>query len=257
MKYTLLGLVQSVLRSIKGEAVNDITDTQEAMDVADIVKECYFTIVSRMDLPETKNFYELDATGSILTPVLMSMPDTAYSMEWLEYNCATLDNPDPDWRQLEYMQPLEFLKYTDTFDITDANVTQMLLPFSGTTIRLKYRKDRAPTCYTSSNDDEIYFDSFDSTVESTLQKSKTRAFGVYNIPWTVDNTFIPNLDAHQFQLLLKEAKAMAWQELKSIENGAAVKSARQLMISAKGKRDRVNQKSLGYYYDYYPNYGRK
>lgn len=257
MKYTLLELTQSVLRSIKGEAVNSLSDTQESLDVADIIKECYFTIVSGTDLPETKDFFELDATGGATTPILMAMPEEAYSMEWLEYNCIDDGETESNWKQLTYLQPLDFLKRTDALDTSETNVDSVTLPFNGINVVVKYRNDKAPDYFTSGDDNQIIFDSYIVAIEANLQKSKTRAYGICNITWEVNDEFTPNLDAHQFQLLLKEAKAMAWQELKMTDNVAAVRSARRLQISARAKNDRVNQKKLGYYYDLYPNYGRK
>lgn len=257
MKYTLLELTQSVLRSIKGEAVNSISDTQESLDVADIVKECYYTIISGMDLPETKTLFELNASGDNNKPTLMTVPDDVYSLEWLEYDNQTLDDTEPNYVAVNFFPLDKFLEYTNQLDSSETYVDSMTLTINGDSITFKYRNDKAPEIAATIDDNQIIFDSYDSEVDTTLQKTKSRAYGIRLTDWETDDNFTPNLDAHQFQLLLKEAKAMAWQELKSVENVAAQRSARQLKISAKAKRDRVNQKHMGYYHDWYPNYGRK
>jgi hypothetical protein len=257
MKYTLLELTQSVLRSIKGEAVNSISDTQESLDVADIVKECYYTIISRMDLPEAKTLFELNASGDNTKPTLMTVPDDVYSVEWIEYDNQTLDDTEPNYMGITFVPLKDIFELTNYLDTTETYVAEMTLTINGDAIPFKYRSDKAPEYAATIDDNQIIFDSYDSEVDTTLQKSKSRAYGIRLTDWEVDDDFTPNLDAHQFQLLLKEAKAMAWQELKSVDNVAAQRSARQLMISAKGKRDRFNQKNMGYYHDWYPNYGRK
>lgn len=257
MKYTLLELTQSVLRSIKGEAVNSISDTQESSDVADIIKECYYTIVSSLDLPETKTVFELLASGDNAKPTLMSMPDAGYSVEWVKYDVQTLDDTEPNYRDIKFIPLEDFLDYTNQFNTTEDNVSSMTITVDGNTLSVKYRSDTAPTYCCSLNDSTILFDSYDSEVDTTLQKTKSQAYGIYLTDWDNDDAFVPNLDAHQFALLLKEAKAMAWQELKSVENVAAQRSARRLMVTAQNKRDRVNNKHMGYYYTQYPNYGRK
>lgn len=257
MKYNLLQLTQSVLRSIKGEAVNSISDTQESADVADIIKECYYTIVSRMDLPETKTLIELEASGDNTQPVLMYMPDNVYTIEWLKYDIQSIADPEPNWREIDYLPLKNFVEYVNNLNTDEATVGEMTLTLNADNITFKYKNDTGPKYYTTIDDERIIFDAYDSSTDTWLQKTKTQAYGIRITDWESSDTFTPNLDAHQFQLLLKEAKAMAWQEMKSIDNVAAQRSARQLMISAKNKRNRVNQKNMGYYHDQYPNYGRK
>ena len=41
MKMTLLEMTQKVLGSIKGDQVDDVSETEESSLVADIIQECY------------------------------------------------------------------------------------------------------------------------------------------------------------------------------------------------------------------------
>lgn len=257
MKYNLLALTQTILRSIKGEAVDDISDTQESLDVVDIIKECYYQIVAGLDLPETKNLFELTASGDPAIPTKMSLPDKAYSLEWVHYESSTADDTEENWVPIQPLTLQDFLAITNPLNTAEDSVASQVITQDNQTFTFKYRSDTAPRYYTTLDDSTIIFDSYDAGVDTTLQSTKTQAYGIYLTDWETTNTFIPKLDAHQFSLLIKEAKAMAWQELKSIDNNAATKSARRLHISSQAKKNRVNQKGLGYYYDQYPNYSRK
>jgi hypothetical protein len=120
-----------------------------------------------------------------------------------------------------------------------------------------YRDDQAPTYYTTFDDETVIFDSYDSDVDTTLQKTKTVAYGLKSTTWTDSNSFTLPLDPQQFTILLKDAKAMAWEELRQTPNAAAAQQSRKARISAEKKKDRMNYNNKGYYYTKYPNYGRK
>lgn len=257
MKYTLLELTQAVLRSIKGEQVNDIADTDESNDVVSIIKECFYTLISSQDFPEVKNLFELNASGNVAKPVLMTIPDDVYTMEWLKYNAVRDGDTDPVWNDISFLQLKDFLDHTGMFNTEETEVLEMSHVVGSDTLQFKYRNDRAPSFFTTLDDESLIFDSYDSEVETTLSKAKTQAYGIRIADFNEDNDYVLPLDNHQFQILLKEAKAMAWQEMKSIDNRQAKLDARKLRISAEGRKSKANQKNMGYWYDQYPNYGRK
>ena len=58
MKYTLLEMTQDILSNMSSDEVNSISDTPESLQVATIIKQKYYDIVSRGDLPE-HNLYRL------------------------------------------------------------------------------------------------------------------------------------------------------------------------------------------------------
>lgn len=256
MKQTLLEMTQAVLRSIKGEQVNSISDTQESQDVADIIKECYGTLIAQQDFPEAKTIFELNASGDNLKPVLMTIPDDVYGIEWLKYNIIEDGYTDPVWRTLTHLPLKDFIDYTQQFNIDETEVASMALTINSDSVDFKYYNDRAPRYFTSIDDEKVIFDSYDSVVDTTLQKTKTMGYGL-RITWTVSDSFIPELDAQQFPILLKDAKVVAWQELKSVDNVLAARQSRDLRISAEGKKNRSNYNNNGYYNTLYPNYGRK
>ena len=258
MQLTLLELIQRVLSSVKGEEVDNYDDTAESLVVRDIIKECYYTLISGKDFPELKTLFELNASGDSTKPTLMTLPTDVVGLEWVKYNKIADGDTDPRYEYVQYLPLQDFLDRIDGFDLDEDNVLSLTVTTgSSDSIDFKYMNDHAPSYYTSFNDTTLIFDSYDSDVDTTLQKTKTKCYGLKSSTWTNSNSFTLPLDAQQFDILLKEAKAMAWSELRQVDNVPARQEARRGRILAEKKKDRVNYNNKLDYYTRYPNYGRK
>lgn len=258
MKYTLLELIQRVLSSIKGEEVNNYDDTAESLVVRDIVKECYYNLLSQQDFPEHNTLFELNASGDNTKPTVMFIPDNVISLEWVKYNKETTEDTDPAFMEINYLPLKDFLQMNHSMSLSESNVSSFTIDTGNSdSIDFLYRDDKAPDFYTSFDDHTLIFDSFDLTVDTTLKKNKTLCFGMKEAEWEDDNSFTPDLDSQQFSILLKDCKYMAWQELRQTENMAALRDSRRSRIAAERKKTRSNYNHKLYYYTEYPNYGRK
>lgn len=258
MKYTLLELIQRILSSIKGEEVNSYDDTAESLVVRDIIKECFYNITSTQDFPELKTLFELTASGDNAKPTLMTLPADVAGLEWVKYNKIADGETAPNFQYVSYLPLADFMEMIHEFDTTDSTVgTFNVTTGSSDTIEFYYRNDGPPMYYTSFDDNTLIFDSYDSAVDTTLQKAKTLCYGLKSTTWTDSNSFTLPLDAQQFNILLKEAKAVAWEELRQTANQTAAMQVRRAKIAAEKKKDRVNYDHKGYYYSKLPNYGRK
>lgn len=248
MKYTLIEMVTRILEAMDSDEVSDVAQTPESLAVANIIKECYFDIVSNLDFPEKQGLFQLDASGDNTKPVLMSLPSNALDLLNLKYN--TNEVSDPTWTDVKFVPLDQFLTLTN-FDIDDSTVDSMELSINGGTFLFKFRNDKDPMYYTTANDRDILFDSYDTDKETTLQKVKTFCYGGILPTFTLDNSFIPDLDARQFQLLLQEAKAQAFSELKQVQNPTAEKKARKNTVNAQRTKHGIDhrpalQKMQGY-----------
>src|ERR1700761_8266379 len=92
MKMTLLQMTQDILSSMSSDEINSISDTTESMQVATIVRQKYFDIINRLDLPDHEQLIQLTASNSNLTPVLMYIPDGTASIQWLKYFDSNTSN---------------------------------------------------------------------------------------------------------------------------------------------------------------------
>src|SRR6185312_12537300 len=97
MKYTLLQMTQDILSSMSSDEVNSISDTVESLQVANIIKQKYFDIINRVELPEHEQLVQLDPSLDETNPVLMFVPDGVSNIRWIKYfdsNVSDGTNPD-------------------------------------------------------------------------------------------------------------------------------------------------------------------
>ncbi len=253
MKQTLLEIVQEVLESMESDSVNSISDTSEATTVAHIVRRAYWDMIGRLDPPEHYTLFELDATSSS-TPVMMSVPTEIINIGWIRYNNATTDLTDPNFQPVTYLELGEFLARSLMLHTSDDNVASFDKTIGDDSVTFLYTDDAFPTYYTTFDDNTVLFNSYDSDEDTNLQKTKTMCYGLSNPTFTLSDSFTPDLDARQFPLLVNEAKALAFAELKQVPHERAERNARRLWVSAqRTKRGVFKRKEL----DFLPNYGRK
>lgn len=250
MKMTLLDMVQSIMSDIDSDEVNSYTDTPEAKQVAEIIRQTYFNIITRANLPEHNSLFQLTASGNVSLPVVMYRPDDVVKVDWIKYNKDTDDvDTNVEYGYVTILPLQQFLDMIHAFNPDEDNVESMDID----SITYYFRTDRAPCYCTILNDSTFIFDSYDNEVDTTLQTSKTLAFGRVVPTFTMADAFVPNLDDQQFPLLLSEAKTVAFFQMKQQQNPlSARESKRQWSALAKDKE--LKKPS---YFDQLPNFGRK
>lgn len=236
-KMTLLELTQDILSSMDSDEINSIDDTVESTQVAAIIKNTYRAILTNRDWPHTKRLIELEASGDSALPTHMSLKDDIKRIEFVKYNVAkSSDGTQRKFRDIRWLEVDDFLRRLNALDNTKSNIVTVVDPASS--IPLSIRNDLAPTYYTSFDDTNIVFDSFDSAVDSTLQKSKTQVYGYVYPVWTMQDDFIPDLPNSAFTFLLEESKSRAFVELKQIANQKAEQESQRqtAWLSRKDRR---------------------
>lgn len=256
MKYTLLEMTQQILFSLDGDEVDSISDTPESLAVAHIIEECYWDMVSQMDLPEHHDFFQLTATTSA-TPSLMTLPSSVTSIEWIKYNTILTGDTDNTYEPVNYLPINHFLDHVLSISSDDADVDQFNITVGSATFSFKVMTNRAPIYYTSYDDYNILFDAYNSDEDAYLQASKTMCYGTTLPTFTFSDSSTPDLDAKAFSYLLNEAKAQCWADLKQQVNPRAENKARQNKIDSQKKKQNIGYPDNQNYYSRYPNYGRK
>lgn len=242
MRYTLIEMTQRILESMDSDEINSISDTTESLAVANIIKECYFEIISEIEPKESEGLFHLDPSGDNTKPIQMFLPSHVSRIEWLKYNVGpTLT--DTNYRDICYLDVDQFVQFSNGLDSGSDWVDSQEITISGQVFRIKFRNDQFPSYYTSIDDNVILFDSYDSSVESTLTASRTYGYGGLVPQFSMTDTFIPKLDARQFQLLLNAAKAQAFIELKQIENAKAERKERRHRILMYKEQNNTDNRS--------------
>lgn len=255
MKKTLLEITTEILSSIDGDEVNSIVDTTESLQVAQIVQNTYWDIISTKNLPKMFTFFELDPSLNVSEPNIMYMPSDHISLSVLRYDQATLADPIRNFQIIQFLHPSDFLQRMYSLDEADHNVVMFEKTLdNGDTITVKCRNDSPPKWYTTFDDKTLLFDSYDSAMDSTLQADKSLAYGEKTPVWVHEDSFIPDLPEKQFTMLRNEAKATAHAELRQAQNVNAERKARRAWITSQKTAQKVN--NPGYTLDGTPNYGR-
>lgn len=198
MKKTLLEIVQEILNDMDSDSVSAITDTEEAAQVASIVRTTYWKLIGlRDDWPFLRTLTTLTALGDTDNPTKMRIPTDMNKVEWIKYNK----------KDVTYLPPAEFKHIIDTrteeADVVDANGFGLAAD---------------PLYWTSYDEDYVVFDSRDSDDDATLQASKSAVYGIVHPTWTHDGTATPNLPAKMFPAFIADAKGTAFLTLKQQAN---------------------------------------
>lgn len=355
MKYTLLDMTQNILARMSSDEVNSISDSSESLQVANIIKNKYFDIIGRVNLPEHDQLLQLDPSIDATSPVLMYVPEGVADIKWLKYfdsnvldgvlpndqvhdinvditasgwtahstssvlvglgsktftvaaglgiapnntftatsgvnsmsgtvtgyagttltvnatsfsgsgtfavwtivqtNAATIA---PGYCYVTILPTNQFIDMVNSFNPTESNVESFT--FSDTSnnfpgdFTFYYKNDRQPCYCTIISNLYVIFDSFDNTQDSTLQGSKTMAWGRIIPHFSLVDNFIPDLAEEQFQLLVNESTALAFYELKQQPHQLAMQEANRGWSTVQKNKAVINRPT---YFNELPNFGRR
>lgn len=282
MRLTNLQYVQSILSSLSSDEVNSVSDTPESLQVLEIVKQTYFNIIARTAPPEHKQLLQLDPSLDLSCPVLMYIPDGIKHIEWIKYynsntspntgnqpgfqhdlnvditSSSTIAVTAPGYEYVTLLPVQQFIDMVNSLNPNEANVEQFTFTNNNNgypgTFTFSYRNDKQPQFCTIVSDYYVIFDGYDSTVDDTLQNSKTMVYGEVIPAWRNDDDFIPELDEGQVPLLLNEAKSLAFFELKQMVHTKSEQEARRQWSSVQRNKAKANVPS---YFDQLPDFGRR
>ena len=231
---TLLEMTQNILGAMESDKVDDITATEEAISVAEVIKETYFDLIASRDWPFLKVKDTLTALGDTTNPFKMRFPTTVNKVYLLKYNK----------KDVTYLDPKEFQ------DILHLRTAQALVIDSN-----GYMLNQDPTYWTTYDDDYVFFDGHDDDEDTSLQASKSVAYMLTIPSWTVSNAFIPTLPEKMFPLLLADAKSTCFLNFKQIANAKEERKAQRLRVRMQNEAWK-NDKGESVYHNAV-NYGRQ
>lgn len=281
-KYTLLQMTQDIMSSMSSDEVNSISDTTESLQVATIIKHKYFDIIDRIDLPDHDQLIQLIPSIDPTQPTLMTIPKGIASLRWIKYFdknpldgntqddfshdlnvdvTNTLTNPGaspPGYLYVSILPNDSFFNYTGAFSTGDTDVFSYTFEDDSNNypggFSINYKNDSQPCYCTILSNLYVLFDSYDSSIDTTLQGSKTMALGQVIPAFEMVDTFIPDLAEEEFQLLFNEAKALAFFELKQQPHQLAIQEAHRGWANIQKKKAVINRPT---YFDELPGFGRK
>lgn len=245
-KQTLLDIVSEILSDMTSDPVNSISDTFESQQIAKIVKRTYFNLFDERVWPHTGQLFQLTSSGDSTRPTHMRMEDDVSSIEWVKYDIKEL-NKTTQYETIRYMRPEDFIEWVMNRDPSKDNV-ETVIDYHGTPLFIL--NDCAPTYWTTFDDENIVFDSYDNEVDDTLKSSKTQVFGYVEPEWRMEDTFIPHMPSKAFGLLIAEAKSQAFLKFKEVFSQKDEQAATRQRGWLSREKRRANPGTK------YPNYGR-
>lgn len=225
MKLTLLEIVQDILNDLDSDFANSIDDTVESHQVAQIVKSCYYEITANRNWPHQKRLITFQSSIDTGKPTYTRIPPEVKEVEWIKYDKRKSGTTKVEYRDVKYLYPDEFLRLVHSRNSEEDNV-EVCSDWGATPVLVF--NDRAPMYWTSFDDEWVVFDSYDSSVDDTIQSSKLQVHAYVSRPWEHRDDFVPDLPEEAFPALVEEAKSTAFLALKQMANQKAEqKSARQ------------------------------
>lgn len=248
MKQSLLDIVQDILNDLDGDEVNSIDDTFESQQVAAIVRSVYFEMISGRNWPHTREAIQVDSSGNPAYPTHMKAQSNIKEMVFLNYNKVKQGETRLKYEPVRYIEPDDFLRVCNQRN-NNSDTVDVITDYTG--VQLLIVNNKAPEYYTSFDDENLVFDSYDKSVDTTLQKSKVQAMA-YVIPtWTHTDDFIPDLPMEAFPALVEESKSTASFKLRQVTDSKA---------EQKAVRQKIHMSRKAWVVDggiKYPNFGRR
>lgn len=253
MQLTLLECVQQLMSAMESDEVNSINDTTESQMVALLLKGVFYDVCTDLGLPQQEKIIEVNASGDVNKPTIMTLPSNVARVSWIKYDNKVTGDTYSNYQDVMYLPLKEFLERQNGLINETTGVVEVTFSSNGESHNVMCRTDRFPTYFTHLDNGTIIFDAYDSTEDTTLQKSKTMCSGWVYPSWTASDSFIPPLDAGQFSYYINKAKVRAFNEIKREVNQEAISEARRQKVVIQKRKRRLPDEPAVYKA---PRYGR-
>ena len=134
-KYTLLEMVQKVLSDMDAEPVNSIGDTTESDQIASIIEDTFYVMITNRIIPEHNSLIKLTALSNSNFPTHFQYPANTNNITGVWYDKS--DDDSFEYKPVEWMEPMDFLYMVDNVQSDYVSVEDRE---AGTTLRIRNNK---------------------------------------------------------------------------------------------------------------------
>jgi len=191
-------------------------------------------------------------TGTTLVLNVTSTVGSGTFASWI-ITSVNVPNVPPGYKYVSIVPTDYFLDSVNRNDLSQPFVQSYTFSEGGNKFTFRYRTDHQPQMCTVVSNNQVIFDSFDSTQDGTLQASKTLCYGQIVPPFQLVDNFIPALNDHQFPLLLNESTSLAFYELKQQTHQKADEEIRRQWAVTQKTKSIANKPG---YFDQFSTFGR-
>lgn len=226
---------------MNSDEVNSIDDTVESRDIALLLRDVYYDVAVELNLDAHESLFELEDSGDADQPVLMYLPENVSKVYWIKYNNQLTGETNSSYIPVSHKDFDEFYTMQNGLSQNTTDVDEMTFVMNEEDFEIMYATDRMPRFFTHVGNTTILFDSLDEAEDTTLQKEKTMCAGLVYPTFTLENDFIPILDASQFPYYRNRAKVRAFAEQKQVENKEAASETRNQKVLMQKRKSRIHE----------------
>lgn len=224
MTMTLVEMTERVAQFCNASHVNSINDSDESIKIAKIIKETYETMILSQEIQTALELFKLQSASNESLKTTLYLPTEALTLDIVKYT-----NKEGKLYSPTYLEPMEFISRSLDLDVTRADVETVTDKESNATFNILNSRD--PQYYTVMAGKYLVFDSYNSSVESTLQGRNALVYGHTLPAFELSDDFTPDLQEQQFQVLLSKAKTAADMELRNNYNQVEADRGKKLFLN--------------------------
>lgn len=223
MRKTLLEIVQSTLGSMDSDAVNSIGDTIESEQIAITAQEQFYELATYQRVPQYEQLTQLIGLSDSDKATVMHLPKDATDIKDVRYK-HTDSQGYTEFRDVHYVDKDQFLDSQLKLRVGDSTVGENVFDDN---IRVPYRNDRGPTCWTSFDDYHLVFDAIDTVTQNddTLHNDNSLVIA-YIIPeFELRDDFTPDVPTKLFPQYMNMIKEINSYEQRQTPNPLRTRDA--------------------------------
>lgn len=239
-KYTMLEYVQLIGEAIESDEIDELDETIEATTIMNILQQTYNEVLDRRDWEFLRDrVVQLDPRNAADAAQInqLRIPESVTAIQCLRYLST-----QGKYTDLTYLQPCDFLAQLHGRNAADANIATVPNPDG---VPMYILTDKAPTYYTSFDEESIAFDAYETVRGIGNQLADTVIVGnIKPVPVWANPLAVLPIPERMNSLVLNEAIATANYRLRQTADPRAERLARRQNIKMRElepKTQRDNQ----------------
>jgi hypothetical protein len=238
-KLNLLSVVQDIQSSLDYEEANDINETEEAMQIAKVIRNVFGEFKTLGDWGYTKKVRQLAAVSDTNRPTLLQFPSGVSEIKNFKYDKTRLGITAKDYADVTFLETEDFLDHiygrsTDNDNVIEFNTDEG--------IPIIIINDVPPQRWTTFDETTIICDSYDAEVDTTLVQAKTIVEVIEDEPFVFQNTFLfGDMPDKVFPTFLSRCRVVAHEYLADEIPQSDVQTANRGLSRLRLKESKVNE----------------
>lgn len=215
-KKTLLEIVQSTLGSMDSDAVGSIGDTIESEQIAITAQEQFIELATYQIVPQYEQLTQLVGLSDSTRATVMRIPRDATDIRDVRYK-RTDAQGRTSFEDVRFVSKDQFLTEQLKLKVWEDNVEENIFDDN---VRIPYRNDKYPECWTTFDDEHLVFDSIDKEIQldDTLHNDNSLVLA-YIIPeFKIEDNFVPDIPVKLIPQYLNMIKEISSYDQRQIQN---------------------------------------